>query len=231
MLDLTTTAPGPLAADVEEIVVAAARRHREHPYHRAFADGTLPPVVYAHYARQDSYHLLPDYGRAFARCAARAAEPTHARFLSRMAAICLDSVASDMRTIGDTLRGLGLSPEHSDGAPPVAPATRSYTYFLTAAGVTSLAAGLGALLPSALLQMRINDHLLTHYTAGSRYAALIEQSHPGEEYRRLVDELLVLVNEVGAGASTGERAELLRFVAEAVRHEWAFLEAAWRLQT
>jgi len=221
----------PLRAELTEIVERGAQRNKEHPYYRALRDGSLPGIVYAHFSRQDSYYVLPSYGKAHARCAGVARELAHARFLGRMAAICLDNSVADGRELEATARRLDLPVDPAGERPPIAPATLSYTSFLTAASVTSFTAGLGALLPCAWLQWLVSEDLLARHEPGSRYAELIRTSHPGEPFRELVEEFLTVVDEVGDGCSAAEREELVRHVEYAVRYEWALVEAAWRLES
>ncbi|MET0425598.1 MAG: hypothetical protein ABW046_17145 [Actinoplanes sp.] len=205
---------GDFRAAVNAALATAADRLIEHPYYHALRRGTLPEVAHGHFAGQD-LHLLPAYGRAHARAASGAPGADTARFLARMAAICLDNADTD-----------------ATGAarPAAGPTTVAYTSFLAAAAGSSPAAALGALLPSAHLQLVVNDDLRTRVEPGSRYAQRVHDDHPGEEYRKLIDQFVDLVVAFGAARCAVERADLLDHLVLAGRFEHRFVEAAWLLE-
>ncbi|GIF07105.1 hypothetical protein [Actinoplanes siamensis] len=207
---------GDFRATVTAALDAAAERLTGHPYYHALRHGTLPDVVYDHFAGQD-LHLLPAYGRAHAGAASTIPGAEAAGFLARMAAICLDNAAADAARGG--------------GRPEAGPATVAYTSFLAAAAAASPAAALGALLPSAYLQLAVNDDLVTRVVPGTGYEQRVRESHPGDEYRKLVDEFVGLVAGFGAGRCAAEQAELMRHLTVAARFEYAFVQAAWLLES
>ncbi|MEV7603688.1 TenA family transcriptional regulator [Kitasatospora sp. NPDC089797] len=216
-----------LREELGGLVTDGARRMCEHPYYTGLRDGTLPGAALLHFTLQDSCHLLPGYGRAQARCSALARNGRQAATLSRMATGALEDCAVRLDGLGSTAERLGLALP-PDGPPPIAPTTLGYVSFLAAAGSTSLAAGLGAVLPSAWLYMLVTDDLLARRDPASRYAPEIEKAHPGEFFRGMLDEFLDLAEEVAADSSPAERRELVRNAGHAVRYEWAFVDAAWR---
>lgn len=221
---------GTIGRTLREAIEQAAARNCAHPYYRGLGDGSLPEVVNRHFNRQDTFHLLPGYGRAHARCAVVAHDPAAVRFLGRMAATCFDNAAAEEEDLSGTGEAPGGGVGGTEVIPPIAPTTLAYLNFLTAASVTSYVAGLGALLPSAWLQLLVSDHLLAEHRPNTRYAATIRQSHPGEEYRRLVEQFVDLVERVARDGSQRQREELLWHFDHASRYEWAFVEAAWRLE-
>jgi len=207
---------GDFRAAVNAALATAADRLIEHPYYQAVRRGTLPDVAHDHFAGQDLY-LLPAYGRAHARAAGGTPGAETARFLARMAAICLENADAD--ATGGTAR------------PAAGPATVAYTGFLAAAAGGSPAAALGALLPSAHLQLVVSDDLRARVEPGSRYAQRVHDDHPGEEYRKLVDQFVDLVVAFGEARCAAERADLLDHLVLAGRFEHRFVEAAWLLET
>ena len=211
--------PAALAELLAELAEQAAGRLARHPYYRALCDGSLPDVVFDHFAGQDTFYLLPSYGTALARCASVVRSSRHATFLSRMALQCLENAAADRDTPQLKVHG----------APEASPTAVAYVNFLTAATVCSPSAGLGAVLPTAWLQLLVFDRLLA--LPKSRYAEHIARSHPGEGYRRWIGEFVGLVREVIEDASDADRADLLRHYRTAIRYEHALLESAWRLET
>ncbi|GAB2750817.1 TenA family protein [Kitasatospora kifunensis] len=219
---------GPLREELGALVADGARRLCEHPYYEGLRDGSLPGAALLHFTLQDSCHLLPGYGRAQARCSALARDDRQAAVLSRMATGALEDCTVRLAGLSSTAERLGLELA-PDGQPPaVAPTTLGYVSFLAAAGATSLAAGLGAVLPSAWLYMLVTDDLLARHDPCSRYAKEVENAHPGEFYRGMLADFIDLVEEVAAGSSASERRELVRNAGHAVRYEWAFVDAAWR---
>ncbi|WP_143230981.1 TenA family protein [Actinosynnema sp. ALI-1.44] len=215
-------------AELRRVVDTAAARILNHPYHRAMRDGSLPELVFLHFFWQDSAYLLPGYGRALSRCAGLAPGHDHARRLAGLGLICLENRADQTTRFDAAVHRLGLTVE-SRQAPPIALTTLGYISFLTSAAVTSLAAGLGALLPSAWLYQLVTDDLLRHRVPGSRYAEWIESVHPGAEYGSLVEDFVGLVTEVGERGCAEDRETLLGNLGHATLFEWSFVDAAWRL--
>ncbi|MEU3465892.1 TenA family transcriptional regulator [Streptomyces sp. NPDC006733] len=215
-------------AELAGTVTDGARRISEHPYYRGLRDGTLPGAALVHFTLQDSCHLLPSYGRAHARCAALAGPSRRAALLSRMAAGSLEDCTARLAGFGETAERLGLPYAADDGPPPAAPATLSYASFLGDSCTASLAAGIGALIPSAWLYLLVTDDLLDHHDPASRYAPEVRKAHPGDFYRGMLDEFLDLADEIAAESSAADRRELVRRAGHAVRYEWAFVDAAWR---
>ena len=212
--------PVALAELLATLAERAAGQLAGHPYYRALCDGSLPEVVHDHFLAQDAFYLLPSYGLALARCAGVVRSSRHAAFLSRMAMQCLENAAADR----------GTPHLRAHGAPEASPTTVAYVNFLTAATVCSPSASLGAVLPTAWLQLLVADRLQAAHRPKSRYAEEIISSHPGELYRRWIAEFVGLVREVIEDASDADRADLLRHYRTAVRYEHALLDSAWRLE-
>ncbi|MDJ0345991.1 TenA family transcriptional regulator [Streptomyces sp. H10-C2] len=218
-------------SELAATVTDGARRISEHPYYRGLKDGTLPGAALVHFTLQDSCHLLPSYGRAHARCAALAGDSRRAALLSRMATGALEDCAVRLSGFAETAERLGLPYAAEEGPPPVAPATLGYVSFLGDSCAASIAAGIGALVPSAWLYLLVTDDLLDHHDPGARYASEVRKAHPGDFYREMLDEFLDLADEIAAGASAADRRELVRRAGHAVRYEWAFVDAAWRMES
>lgn len=191
MTIVITERPSGVRDELTGIIVAAAEGLLDHRYYRGLLDGSLPAGALAHLCRQDANHLLPAYGRAHARCAGMATRHRHARLLANMSLISLDSAASSAEGFAALAERFDL-PGGPDGVPEIAPATLNYVTFLTASSATSLAAGLGAVLPSAWLYQLVTDELMARRDPGSRYSELIAMMHPGKEFAALVAEFLRL---------------------------------------
>lgn len=212
--------------ELARLVRDTARRLTDHPFYRGLADGTLPEAALAHFLQQDHWHVLPAYAAAHARCAAVAAGHPHALLFSRMGT----GTAEDAERRQERVRRWGedLELPLADGAPALLPTTLGYTAFLGAAPARSLPAGAGAVLPAAWLFLLVTDELLTRCVPGSRYATVIEEWHPGDTYRGLVDVFLGAVEEIAAECSPAGRRELVTSARHAAYFEWAHVNAAWR---
>ncbi|MEV7028582.1 hypothetical protein AB0O00_41510, partial [Kitasatospora sp. NPDC093558] len=111
---------------------------------------------------------------------------------------------------------------------PADPATHAYTSFFAAASASSLAEGIGALLPCSWFYLQIADDLRERHDTGARYAQWVAALHPGEDYREVLDGFLDVVDELGSRCSGDELARLERNFAIAARCEWGFADAALR---
>lgn len=216
----------PVRTELAAIMRDTARRLVDHPFYRGLADGTLPGAALAHFLQQDHWHVLPAYAAAHARCAALAAEHDHALLFSRMSGGTLEDAERRRERVRRWAGELGLPPV--DGASEPLPTTLGYTSFLHAAPARSLPAGAGAVLPAAWLFLLVTDELLTRRVPGSRYAAVIEEWHPGDAYRGLLEVFLATVEEIAGATSAAGRRELVGHARHAARFEWAHVDAAWR---
>jgi len=219
--------PDTVRAELTDIIVPAAESLLEHDHYQGLLDGSLPAEGLAHLCQQDAHHLLPSYGRAHARCAGMARSHRHARLLAHMSLVSLNSANGSADGFPAMAARLGL-PGGPDGAPAIAPATLHYASFLTASSAASLAAGLGAVLPSAWLYQLITDELMVRRDPEGRYGELLALMYPGEEFAALVAEFLELIEEFCAVGSAQDRSILTQHTVQAVRLEREFLDAAWR---
>lgn len=201
---------------------------KDHPFFAGLRDGTLPGEALLHFARQDADFLLPAYGRSLARCAALTHDNHHALVLARMAVGTLE--ARQAMALGYDLMGGELAAPGDDSwrTRPVDPTTHAYTSFFAAAGASSLAEGIGALLPCSWFYLQIADDLRERHDPAARYAPWVAALHPGEEYREVLEEFLTLVDDLGRSCSAAEIERLERNFTLATRYEWAFVDAALR---
>ncbi|MBV6696713.1 TenA family protein [Kitasatospora aureofaciens] len=201
---------------------------KDHPFFAGLRDGSLPGEALLHFARQDADFLLPAYGRGLARCAALTHDHTHALVLARMAvgtlearqamALGYDLMAAELERAGDA----------SWRTRPADPSTHAYTSFFAAASASSLAEGIGALLPCSWFYLQIADDLRERHDPGARYAQWVSALHPGEDYREVLEGFLTLVDDLGESCSAGELERLEGNFALAARYEWGFVDAALR---
>ncbi|WP_265567291.1 TenA family protein [Streptomyces hygroscopicus] len=216
----------PVRTELAETMQDTARRLLDHPFYRGLADGTLPGAALSHFLQQDHWHVLPAYAAAHARCAAGAAEHGRMLLFSRMSTGTLEDAERRRERVRRWAKELALP--LADGEPDLLPTTLGYTSFLRAAPARSLAAGAGAVLPAAWLFLLVTDELLTRRVPGSRYAAVIEELHPGDAYRGVLDVFLATVEEIARECTGAGRRELADHARHAARFEWAHVDAAWR---
>jgi thiaminase (transcriptional activator TenA) len=196
-----------------------------HPFWAGLRDGSLPATALAHFVTQDTGHLLPALGRAFARCAAAADIDSHTKRLSECAYATVESAPRLRAAFGALAEGFGVGPlDHED---PADPTTLAYCSFLNAAAATSFPAGIGAVLPMMWFHMDVCEDLAHRYVPGSRYVPWIDVYNPGERAWPAVREFLGMVDEIGAQASETDRDQLVRSFSAAARYEWAFADGGW----
>jgi thiaminase/transcriptional activator TenA len=214
--------------ELRDLAEPALKAIGDHPFWAGLRDGSLPTEVLVYYARQDVDHLLPTFGRAFGRCAAIAYDDAHAKLFAHSILGALGAGEAMAQRYRDLAGQLGLPRDALSRRSPIGPATHAYCAFFTAASASSLAAGVGGLLPMVWFHIRNADDLIERLTPGSRYAAWVEAYHPGSKYRHMVETFLATVNDIGDQLSTSAQERLLQHFQMAARHEWAFVEGAWR---
>jgi thiaminase (transcriptional activator TenA) len=196
----------------------------EHPFVRGIGDGTLDPVRFRFYVRQD-YLFLIEYGRLLALACTRA---PRLELMERFAELAHSTLRTEMDLHRAYAVDWGISRGELERERPHT-ATRAYTDFLLrTAALGDFAELVAALLPcmwgySELGQSLAQDRPATE----KRYARWIEM-YSGEEFANLARWCREVCDEAAAGA--GEEAEdRMRdaFVASS-RYELEFWESAWR---
>lgn len=214
----------------EELLAAAEpvlRKVIDHPFWAGLRDGTLPGEALAHFVGQDTGHLLPAYSRALARCAAIAPVDAHAVFFARSVTGTLAARDRLREAFAELGPPMGVAP--ATEPPPVDPLTHAHCSFFQAAAASSLPEGVGALLPMAWFNYHVSKDLAERRVHGSVYEPWIELYQPSEGYsHHVVRRYLDLVDEIGDGCSTRERATLTEQFSIGLRYEWLFAESAWR---
>jgi thiaminase/transcriptional activator TenA len=72
--------------------------------------------------------------------------------------------------------------------------------------------------------------LLARSSPDPLYARWIA-TYGGEEFGRIVADVLALVDRVGESASASEQAAMREHVVTTSRYEWMFWDAGWRRET
>jgi thiaminase/transcriptional activator TenA len=194
-----------------------------HPFVAGLTDGSLPRDAFTHYVVQDALYLV-DYARALALVGAKAPDE-HA--ISMFASHAHGALEVERQLHAGLLAELGLG-EAAVRATPVAPTTLAYTsYLLRSCHQGSFAEGLAAVLPCYWIYAEVGARLLARSSPEPLYARWIG-TYGGEEFARIVADVLALVDRVGGRIAAAEQAAMRAHVLTTARYEWMFWDAAWR---
>jgi thiaminase/transcriptional activator TenA len=194
-----------------------------HPFVAGLTDGSLPRGAFTHYVVQDALYLV-DYARALAVVGAKAPDD-HA--IAMFASHARGALEVERSLHAGLLAELGPG-EDGVRATPVAPTTLAYgSYLLRSCHQGSFAEGLAAVLPCYWIYAEVGARLLARSSPDPLYARWIA-TYGGEEFGRIVADVLALVDRVGAEVSPAEQAAMRAHVVTTARYEWMFWDAAWR---
>jgi thiaminase/transcriptional activator TenA len=194
-----------------------------HPFVVGLTDGSLPRAAFAHYVVQDAHYLV-DYARALALVGAKAPDP---QALAMFAGHARGAIEVERSLHASLLCDMGIGDDEVRGA-PVMPTTLAYTsYLLRSCHQGSFAEGLAAVLPCYWIYAEVGAALLARSSPEPLFARWIG-TYGGEEFGKIVAEVLALVDRVGETASGPEQAAMRERVVTTARYEWMFWDAAWR---
>ena len=194
-----------------------------HPFLSGLADGTLPRDSFRHYVVQDALYLV-DYARALALVGAKAPDEEAIAMFASHARGALEVERSLHEGL---LVELGVTSEQLRGA-PTTPTTLAYTsYLLRSCHQGSFAEGLAAVLPCYWIYAEVGAALLARSSPDPLYARWIG-TYGGEEFGKIVADVLALVDRTGASASACEQSAMREHVVTTSRYEWMFWDASWR---
>lgn len=218
-----------LRDELWEIADPVLRKIMDHPFWSGLRDGSLPGEALVHFVQQDTGYLLPAFARALARLGALATEDSHTLLLGQCVHATLEAKDRLWKAFVELAPRLGIAPPTAQA--PIDPATHAHCSFFHAATSTSLADGIGAVLPMVWFNVDLSDDLRDQQITGGRYAEWIAIYHPGEEYEYAVRVFLDMVEEIGERCSAADRQRLVEQFSIGVRYEWAFAEGAVRKPT
>jgi thiaminase/transcriptional activator TenA len=213
-----------LRDDLWELGEPVLRKVNAHPFWSGLRDGSLPDGVLTYFVEQDTGYLLPTFGRALARSASIAVDDRHADLLIQCAGATLGS-AGRLRAAFDELGPKMDQPARAEN-PPVDPAVQAHCAFFTATTATSLPAAIGGVLPMVWFNLHLSNELAT--AVDSRYQPWIDAYDSGAGFERAVEQVLVMVDEIGAGCSPADRDRLIDQFTLGARYEFAFAELVVR---
>ncbi|HET8541714.1 MAG TPA: thiaminase II [Anaeromyxobacter sp.] len=194
-----------------------------HPFVVGLTDGSLPRDAFAHYVVQDALYLV-DYARALALVGAKAPD---AEAIAMFASHARGALEVERALHAGLLLELGL-PAGEVRTTPRTPTTLAYaSYLLGSCHQGSFAEGLAAVLPCYWIYAEVGTRLLARSSPDPLYARWIA-TYGGEEFGRIVADVLALVDRVGAEVGAAEQAAMEEHVVTTSRYEWMFWDAAWR---
>lgn len=197
-----------------------------HPFLAGLTDGSLPRDAFAHYVVQDALYLV-DYARALALVGAKAPDE-HA--LSMFASHAHGAIEVERSLHAGLFREMGISADQVR-ATPAQPTTLAYcSYLLRSCHQGSFAEGLAAVLPCYWIYAEVGQALLARSSPDPAYARWIA-TYGGEEFGRIVADVLALVDSTGERAGAAEQAAMREHVVTTARYEWMFWDAGWRRET
>ena len=83
------------------------------------------------------------------------------------------------------------------------------------------------MLPCYWIYQRVGEALLARGSPDPRYRAWID-TYGGEEFARVVAEVLAVADEVAHDLGEAERRRARQHFVTTARYEWMFWDAAWR---
>jgi thiaminase/transcriptional activator TenA len=194
-----------------------------HPFLSGLADGSLPRDSFRHYVVQDALYLV-DYARALALVGAKAPDEEAIAMFASHARGALEVERSLHEGL---LVDLGITPEQLRAA-PTTPTTLAYTsYLLRSCHQGSFAEGLAAVLPCYWIYAEVGAALLARSSPDPLYARWIG-TYGGEEFGKIVADVLARVDRTGATSSASEQSAMREHVVTTSRYEWMFWDASWR---
>jgi len=204
------------------------------PFLNQLAQGTLDPVAFVNYIRQDSLYLI-GYARAMALLAAKAITRDESRFWAESSASAI-SVEEGMH------KSLLVDPQLVQACKQLAveqttaqasPTTLGYVSYLMAAAATeSYAIGVAGVLPCFWVYAHVGKTLVrraTTLTSGHPYATWIA-AYSSEEFDRSTREAVGILERALSGAAEAERTRMAEAFEQACAYEWHFWATAHALQ-
>jgi thiaminase/transcriptional activator TenA len=195
----------------------------EHPFVRGIARGSLDPVVFERWVRQD-YLYLVEYARVFAWAAAKSDRLESMGWFARVLELTLNT---EMALHREYAEKFGIT-EADLEAEEMWPTTRAYADFLVrTAADGDMADLLAALLPCAWGYAWLGARLAAHAgPSDERYAEWI-RLYGSDEFREAADWLRKELERVTVGAAEPKKERLIELFLLSCRYEDRFWEMCW----
>jgi thiaminase/transcriptional activator TenA len=174
---------------------------------------------------QDALYLV-DYARALALVGAKSPDEEAVAMFASHAQGALEVERSLHAWL---LEGMGAAADALQTA-SATPTTLAYTsYLLRSCHQGSFAEGLAAVLPCYWIYAEVGASLLARSSPDPLYARWIG-TYGGEEFGRIVADVLTLVDRTGDSSSAAEKTAMREHVKTTSRYEWMFWDASWRCE-
>ena len=194
----------------------------DHPFLRGLTNGSLDPLAFGFYLRQDALYL-GRYAQALAVLGGRAPSSADTSMFTRHAAGAIEVERALHESL---LPQLGIDPA-SIAATDLAPTNLAYTsYLLATVHGSSYAQGVAAVLPCYWIYWEVGKELLKHGSPDPRYQRWID-TYGGEEFGGVVREVLAVTDRLGAEIAPAERDEMFLSFRITARYEWMFWDMGY----
>jgi len=196
----------------------------EHPFLDGLRTGELPEACFRHYVQQDSLYLK-DFGKGLAILAAKA--DTESAFLMFCEHARNTLVVEGLLHQGFAEVWEGMGSE----TVAASPTTRLYTgHLIRTAYEQPYHEALAAFLPCYLIYRRVGMRLLESGSPNPLYQRWID-TYGGDEFGKVVEEILGEVDRVGAKATADEEAAMFQQFRWTSECEYRFWDMGYRQET
>ena len=201
--------------------------YHRHPFVTGIGNGTLPLEKFRFFLLQD-YLYLYEYSRLFSLGVVKAADHELMRTFSAMTDSTLNG---EMKTHKNYMARLGITEDDVDGA-AVSLINSSYTNYMLAVGYNGDVLDiLVAVLSCAWSYEQIGQRL-AKYPGAVRHPFFGEwiQSYISDDYHRIVQENIDLVNKYGQDIDNGRYRRLEDIFIRCSRYEGQFWDMSWNME-
>lgn len=196
----------------------------EHPFVQGIADGSLDPMVFENWVRQD-YKYLIEYARVFGFCAARADTLEAMTWYADALRLTL---ATEMELHRQYAGRFGISAADLEST-PTWPTTRAYADFLVrSASSGDYSEAVAVLLPCTWGYVDLATSLAKRPPPEDpRYDDWIRQ-YNDPEFAKAAEWLKSEMERIARGCGDAKRARLRELFTASCDYELAFWEMCWR---
>ena len=201
--------------------------YHSHPFIQEMRAGTLPIEKFRYYMIQD-YIYLYEYAKVFALGVVKSKDHDMMRMFSGMVESTLND---EMDTHKSYMKRLGIT-EEEVAQTHVALSNVSYTnYMMTEAYQGGILEILVTILSCAWSYQLIGEEMAKEprMTEHKLFGEWV-RSYSSEEYRKMNDNLLLLVNQLGEGISQKEKDNLIDIFTRCSLYEGMFWDMAYRME-
>ena len=199
---------------------------RTMPFNAELAAGVLSEARFRHYITQDAHYLV-GFGRALALAAAKAPTPDRIVQFAKAAEV---GIVVERALHGSFFEQFGITPD-AFARTPLSPTCHHYVFFLLATAYAEpYEVVLGALLPCFWIYAEVGRDIHARAAKPNPYQAWID-TYAGEEFHLAVRAVIEATDEVAQAASPALRERMHEAFTRATQLEWAFWDAAYRLET